>query len=902
MYVDTTRSAIQRATQALLLVILTSLAAPALAQPRIEAYSGQPFGVGRVTVPLPQEDAATADTNGFELVAEDGRVLYPAFDTGGVLNLVLNLLGGDEEISPSSVTAFFLFTGHDSLELTLHTPTAHRMSVAPRQARDRHRALLRRWWERYQRAADRQETMGDYPSILETYLTTMLGERLGLTAPQLRHRDGSSGQLRTSLELLLGTESMRLRTMRDTLRGSRERTGSANLPVPVGIESITTAFPKDQNEILIEPIAMHVPRECFYIRFGRFSNYLWLTHLLEDYGGDLKGMVTLRGHDARLNDRMQRQLALRESALVTLLGEQVIADMALIGHDTYLREGAAIGILFESKNPVLGADIQRQRTDTWRREQSHGANQQTVKITGHDVSYLSTPDNRVRSFYAVDGRYHLVTTSRTIVRRFFEAGQGQEALGSSTEFRHARSVLPVDRDDTIFVYLSTDFFEGLIRPKYRIELRRRLRSVTDIEILQLARLAARAEKQSGDSIKDLVRAGLVPDGFGQRADGSQLIEKQGRVLDSLRGARGSFTPIADMQLDSVTAAESRDYEALRGFYRSDWRQMDPLMVAIKRYALDEPRRERVVIDARSIPFGPDKYGVLTAMLGPPRSQHVAPRKDDVLHAQAVVKGFGSRSRIKVHHLFFGIKDIEPGLALSPDSFIKWLQLMTRTPGYLGAWPQPGWLDLLPMGLLSEPDAEGYTPLLLGLWRRQWEEYSVLSFQREVLESLTPGFGFLESEDVAQVRIHVGNLTGSGAGGLANALSYSRSWQSSLGGARFLHALSQQLQVPPDQSRKVAERLLDARLVCSLDGKYRLQQPADGRSQWTSTAWPEGHLRRLPDDYQSPVSRWLRELEAQLRQQDDKLLVHIEIDMERKPTAKQIGVPMLNWFDKVTAGG
>jgi len=41
---------------------------------------------------------------------------------------------------------------------------------------------------------------------------------------------------------------------------------------------------------------MHVPEECFYVRFGRFSNYLWLNHLLDDYGGDLAQMITLRAH------------------------------------------------------------------------------------------------------------------------------------------------------------------------------------------------------------------------------------------------------------------------------------------------------------------------------------------------------------------------------------------------------------------------------------------------------------------------------------------------------------------------------------------------------------------------------------------------------------------------------
>ncbi len=65
--------------------------------------------------------------------------------------------------------------------------------------------------------------------------------------------------------------------------------------------------------------------------------------------GQPSQLITLRGHDALLNQRVQDQLGLRESALAELLGNQLISDVALLGRDTYLREGAAIGILFEAR-------------------------------------------------------------------------------------------------------------------------------------------------------------------------------------------------------------------------------------------------------------------------------------------------------------------------------------------------------------------------------------------------------------------------------------------------------------------------------------------------------------------------------------------------------------------------
>ena len=47
---------------------------------------------------------------------------------------------------------------------------------------------------------------------------------------------------------------------------------------------------------------------------------------------------------------MQKQLGLRESALAEVLGDKVIADVAMIGTDTFLSEGGAIGMLFQAKN------------------------------------------------------------------------------------------------------------------------------------------------------------------------------------------------------------------------------------------------------------------------------------------------------------------------------------------------------------------------------------------------------------------------------------------------------------------------------------------------------------------------------------------------------------------------
>ena len=117
----------------------------------------------------------------------------------------------------------------------------------------------------------------------------------------------------------------------------------------------------------------HVPAECFYVRFGSFPNYLWLSKLMREYGGDIGRMISLRGQDAALNERLQNQLALKEGKLAEIFGAQVIADVALLGRDMYMAEGAAMGVLFHaSNNFALSTDLRQQRSALQRQGKGRG--------------------------------------------------------------------------------------------------------------------------------------------------------------------------------------------------------------------------------------------------------------------------------------------------------------------------------------------------------------------------------------------------------------------------------------------------------------------------------------------------------------------------------------------------
>ncbi len=906
---------------------------PGVFAQRTKAVIGEPFGVAHVSLPLPADaDSTFLQSNGLEIADANGRVHYPAISTGRLGELAERFLGTDERPLPSRLDISFLFTGTEPFEVTVYTPEPRQILVSPMRRRGRaHRVSLAAWWRAYHAQLRAQQSRGDYPPLVETYLAEMLAGRLGLQPPLLsRMQEVPKSELQQTADLLLGSEALRLATIRDMMRSGGGAAELADIPVPEAINWQPHDFPGERvlggehvpggrPLIDVEPIAMHVPGECFYVRFGSFDNYVWMDHLKDDYGGRLGQMVTLRGHNTKLDEKVQYQLALKQTAMKELLGPQVISDVALIGRDLYLREGAALGMLFEATgSAALKASFDQDRTAALEAEMKNGATLETVTVGGREVSFLSTPDNRLRSFYAVDGDYHLVTTSRAIVERFFEAGAGQGALGTSGEFQHAREVLPFSREDTVFAYFSTAFFHALLSPQYQVGLSRRLQQVAREELVQLAGLAAAAEGKPHGTVQDLVEGRFLPNhgrrfeelpadrlrgnADGPAIDGPRFPADHTEPPDIVPGKAGGFAdPIPDVPLAALTRTEAAEFERAAAFFQSQWRQMDPLMVGIKRFALPGERMERVVIDGNISPLVEEKYGWILSLVGPPTDVTIQSNPADVVTLQMSLQGGTRWPNIAAHHLFLGVQDTPVGNDLIPTGRMSLLRLLKTTPGFLGAWPKLGLLDLLPVA--PPPDVAGFSPLPLGLWRWQGNGFSALSFHHDVLADAAAHLQPVPTENPAQIRLRVGDLSHSQLANWVMSMDYSRALQTSLGNARLLHTLSQQLRVPREQTLDLANSLLDTELVCTLGGTYALHQE-NGVAHWRSTAWPSDDRQhdggRLPADYQSPLLEWFRGASVDFTKLGNELVLHAEVDMERKEREPQLKLPMFNLFKQQTA--
>ncbi len=875
------------------------------------ALQGQPFGVVTVELPLP---AGFRERTPRVLVDDSaGRVFYPVVTVrtaevfeeaapsppvigrpGGLIDRVRSAIRGQPKRVqvPVAVSVSALYRGDAPLTLKLIGDIDQQIRVESRAASEaEHRDLLLQWWQRYTAAASAAIEGEDAPQLIHKYLVSMLANRLDLPRVDLVATDApdqEQAQPLQTLSLLAAIEPLREEILDDVLSypSASEPADRTLPPEPLWAP---TNLAELQQDVVVEPLATRVPPECFYLRFGSFANYIWFQEIAERYGGDIGQAVLLRGFNYEASARMERMLASKMTTVAKMFGDKLIADMAIIGSDLYLKEGASLGVLFQATNPqVLQTAMESDRNSIVAK--TPGASLQQVLIAGQPVSLLSTPDNRVRAFLVRDGNFVLVTSSQTLAQRFLEVGAGEPSMATTPAFRWARTWMPAANDYSVFGYFSPDFFHRLVSPQYQIELRRRLEAIAHLEIAEVASQAALAEGLNADSTAELQGAGLLPPWFDERPDGSRTLRSQGHWVDSLRGRRGSFLPIADVPVELITPQEAQAYAAMAEYYQRQWQHMDPMLIGLRRFRADGSARETVAFEGYIAPFEAKKYGWIARQLADPSAVEIRLPVDDAASLQVRMRGnSGILASSEDYHLFLGVKDMLPPDAEDTQGLLKTLRALKAAPAYLGAWPRPDIVEQLPLGLgLSTPDYAGFTRMLGGLWRWEDSQFSLLSFNRSIIEAAIPQLAVQETTDVAQARLKVADLSDTQLSTWINQQWYQRGWRSSHGNTEFLDDVHQQLKVPGDQCLEVAQRLLDVRLQCPLGGEFLFQPVAGGTNGWwISDAWSRASIDARnkplpPADYTAPWIDWFRGGRVHVTQQPDSLAVVGTLELEMPP--------------------
>ncbi len=878
------------------LVLVTKLSFAA--NPKISAAAGKVYSIATIEIPVdvPLEGASSP----LNVLDDEGRILFPISSDvrvrvarpserpvprpgngrliGRLGNLIREITGRrrDESVTIARRVTF-LIRGAAPLQIRLLDSQLEvgRYEIQPRQDQVVYQQLSQQWWTTYSDAAKRQMDLGDYPPWVENYLVAMLGGRLGVALPQW-FTDGEENDdpLIGTFKLLAGTESIAETFFRRAVAGDFDNSPAAR-PLPAGPIWKANTYPQLPGEPDIEPLASRVPPECCYIRYGDFTNFLWFKDLIDEFGGDISRMVTLRGIDEQTTARLEYQLALTFNQLTRMLGPTIIEDQALVATDLFLSEGASIGVVMKAKNAfLLRTTVNADRAK--RASADPTVTLANVKIGDQTASLLSSGDNSIRCFMAESDGYFFFSNSEYLVGRFFEVSAGKPSLASTKGFKLARQLMPLERKDTIFAYLPSEMLRGLVAPKYMIEMRRRLHAKSDIALLQLARLAAGAHGLPSTGIQELIESGFLPEGFGARSDGSGVVEVGTDSVDTLRGARGYFLPIADIEIDQVNQQESNWYSKIAKEYSERFSQIDSIMVGLQRIPM-ENGIEQISLHAEIAPLTPKKFGWIAEQLAPPTRVSMKFAPDDIVAVQAHVE---SEQIGPATHLFLAVKDTVPPQPDEFDGVINTFRSIKELPAYLGAWPRPGAIDRLPLGLgRGRRMGDGVSKLLGGIYRYADESYGVLSFYPDILQRTINNLEAVDVETPANVRVRIGNLTGSKLQGWINQQLYTQAAKGSLAGANFLNMMTRQLRVLPSQALQRAESILGGRLQCPLGGQFQFNEPT---GLWVSTAWQAPSPPAAPpQNYLSPLLTWFRGAQATLAQYSDRLVIDATVNVQRK---------------------
>ena len=854
------------------------LTATLSAAPTSEAYLGAPFGVGRVTIDVFRgEPVIPLSDERFTVWEESGRAMYPVLKNEPGKKILRQLLSIE---TPRKVTIYYLFQGADPFDLSVFSPVEQAVRVKPLDDAAKHRRLLDQWWQQYINRWNALRRDPQFPPVAENFLVATFSRRLQRTLPETSGGLFGMGKKSDSaLAELFAGESYQLSVDRMMLAPqSALAVERKPLPAPIIWQSLSIDG-SQLEEVAVEPIAAHVPSECFYLRFGTFTNYLWFRDLNKKWQGDLQNMILRRGIDRAAALRSQQQLSLYESALAKVLGPQVIADAAIIGLDPYTAQGAGVGILFQAKsNFLLAQDMTRQRFEALKNFPD--AQQSTVQIAGQEVSLVATSDGRVRSYYAQSGDFHLIATSSTLIKRFLEAGQGKGTLADLPSFHQARQRLPLERDDVVFAFLSEKFFQNLCSPHYRIETLRRVKSAREPLLLEMTSLAAETENRPAQSTDELIDADLLPAGFAARHDGSALVIDNGVVTDSRRGAAGFYVPVADMEIVDITADEEAAYRDFADRFQQEVGQMPPIAVGIQRSARGN-NGETMKIEVVVEPLDGVKIDSLRDPLGEPAEQRLAQLEGDVVSLETVldipVPLVGGEKQ--PHHLFGGLRDFRSILTVENGNVAPGAGPKEFVRGYLGAWPRPGLLEMLTGSTpLASDEPE---PLGEQFWQAQRDEFLLISFKPDVVDQVLPQLSMVPAERPGQIWLKVDDFSDKQLADTVNVLGYKRTRETSVAASRMMNSLANQFRIARPECRGLAERLVDGKFVCPLGGEYQLIVPERDLETWSSTALPPENrflLTAVPEDFQLPLLEWFRGLRGELLLEEDSLSLQLEIEM------------------------
>jgi hypothetical protein len=879
--------------------------------------AGEPFGVAEIEFLIDADcDWVYRADKPMRLVSDIGKAFYGSFQM-----LEARPATRNRPAEPAQLKAWFLFEGAEPAVVSLVSGDdvlATKIHIRMDDPGKSRQTLLASWWRSFGR--NPLPHVSSELASVNHYLSTMLARRLNLTAPTSSTAKKTGSQLEVEFErtfgMLFGFESIRLAMMADRIASSVQTREAATERLPQRLAIPSVRIPELTEKVKIEPIAMRIPEECFYLRCFRVSNYVWVRNLVKGWGGDLDGVVATPGADYHVRDRIESQLGLNIATLIDARIDDELSDCALIGLDPFFHDGPAVGVLFEGRRDNRLSEILKSARESV--SDHAGVEEESIMVGMRSVSVIRTPRHQIRSYCVTSGDYHLITNSETLVVRFLQAERGERSLGKLREYVHARSVANGKGKCAAWLYLPDPFFRNITSPEYRIELQRRRQAKEDLVALSLARIASEAETGQALEVPELIHKGFLPNHFGIRPDLSTATFSEGSVCDSVRGVPGTFLPIADLNVAKCTAFEARCYEEFKTAYQREWRSMDPMLLSFHRTPSRVRDREKVVLNIRITPYAQQEYQFLRQYLErTPDTQRVEPPQNELLGISAQLTSNGrqpwAQAGLIDEHVPYALKDgqiVRTGVnAHRPFSESNAYALITD-PADSSAFLLADFVSCLKsrksLNLVNRQPSSSLLGRIIEsvfpvheMVQNAIDRHSITNHKARVMtvnnglgQRVLNGHQIEETKRPAHLFMHLKDISTSAVFPYIRAWTFMSSRQASAADAASINRVGDLLQADPFTMKSRIEQSFGATLTCPTGGTYKPAASIHRPPYLVSSSWKNPSLfdeTQVPEEYEFPFLQWLHglELECSLNAVTLESRVELEIQADDRPEFEPI---------------
>ncbi len=351
----------------------------------------------------------------------------------------------------------------------------------------------------------------------------------------------------------------------------------------------------------IEPLASRVPADALYVHFGDLRTAVKVLRDLDEWLTPLAQILDNRPGTNHLVQRYEEELMVERLGLAEKLGHLAAQGVAFVAGDPFFREGTDLSILFRvrDRNMLLAAlNLYEDRAKGRHADLAES----TYTVGSHTVRLMATPDGTVRQHRLELDDVLILSNSRAAIERLVAVADGQRpALAAAGDFQYLRAVYPYGPDEAGFAFVSDAFVAHAVSPRTKIGAARRMAAAADLAaVSDAALLFGWLEGRRPTGLDELQKSGFLFAAERTHADGSPIAFDPQRGASSARyGRAAALTPLAELPLDKVTAAEESAYKAFRESYQNYWRRyLDPIAARITRSS----DGQTLEVDARMLPL------------------------------------------------------------------------------------------------------------------------------------------------------------------------------------------------------------------------------------------------------------------------------------------------------------